>query len=211
MAEHGLSFWIEYGSQNILFDTGQTNALVKNAELLDIDLSKTNAVILSHGHYDHTGGLEAVLNAAPQATVYLHPDAPKIRYSCPPGKNPKDISMPPGTCQKIAESVSKGAVIYTPKPESICPGIRVTGTIPRMTNYEDTGGPFYLDKKSNTKDALNDDQALMISTAKGLIVILGCAHAGIVNTLEYIKTLTQQPILRRTGRHTSKSRVERKA
>lgn len=212
-AEHGLSFWIEYGSQNILFDTGQTEALIENAELLDIDLSKTDAVVLSHGHYDHTGGLQAVLNVAPKAIVYLHPDAPKLRYSCPPGKDPKEISMPPGACQKIAELVPKGSVIYTQKPETICPGITVTGTIPRTTDYEDTGGPFYLDKESHTKDALNDDQALMISTTKGLVVILGCAHAGLINTLEYIKTLTQQPIVAVLGgmhlRSASKERLER--
>ncbi|MBL7215193.1 MAG: iron-sulfur cluster assembly scaffold protein [Phycisphaerae bacterium] len=213
LAEHGLSFWIEYGGKNILFDTGQTDALVKNAELLDIDLSKTDAIILSHGHYDHTGGLEAVLKLAPNAIVYLHPDAPKLRYSCPPQKPPKDISMPPTACRKIAESVTKGNVIYTARPESIYPGVTVTGTIPRTTSYEDTGGSFFLDKKSQAPDQLNDDQALTIFTAKGLVVIVGCSHAGIVNTLEYIKTLTQEPIYAVLGgthlRAASKERLKK--
>lgn len=212
-AEHGLSYWIEYGSQKILFDTGQTNAVVENAELLDIDLSQTDAIVLSHGHYDHTGGLQAVLERAPEAVVYLHPDAPKVRYSCPPGKPAKDISMPPGACQRIAEAASQNRLVYTQTPESVCPGIIVTGSVPRITHYEDTGGPFFLDKQAQTPDALLDDQALTISTAKGIVVILGCAHAGVVNTLDHIASLTPQPIYAVLGgthlRAASKDRIEK--
>ena len=213
LAEHGLSFWIEYGGKNILFDTGQSDAFIKNAELLDIDLSKTDAIILSHGHYDHTGGLEAVLNLAPNTRVYLHPDAPKIRYSCPPKKASKDISMPPGACQKIAELAPKAHIVYTTKPELIFPGLTVTGTIPRITDYEDTGGAFYLDKEGQNPDRLDDDQALMVSSAKGLVVILGCAHAGLINTLKYVTTRTKQPIYAVLGgmhlRSASKERIKK--
>jgi 7,8-dihydropterin-6-yl-methyl-4-(beta-D-ribofuranosyl)aminobenzene 5'-phosphate synthase len=213
IAEHGLSFWLEYAGKHILFDTGQTDALTKNAERLDIDLSKTDGVVLSHGHYDHTGGLEAVLALAPNAAVYLHPAAPKVRYSCPPAKTPKDISMPPEACQKIAEQVSKGNVVYTAKPETICPGVTVTGTIPRITDYEDTGGPFYLDKDGTTFDPLEDDQALIITTAKGLVVILGCAHAGVINTLEYVTALNRRPVYALLGgthlRAASKERMQK--
>ena len=212
LAEHGLSFWIETGGKNILFDTGQTDAFIKNAEMLDIDLSKTDVIVLSHGHYDHTGGLKAVLELAPNAIIYLHPDAPKLRYSCPPEKPPKDISMPQKACQKIADAVAKGNVIYTAKPESIFSGVTVTGTIPRITDYEDTGGPFYLEKKAQTPDRLDDDQALMISTAKGLAVILGCAHAGLVNTLQHVTEITKKPIHTVLGgthlRSASKERIE---
>ena len=75
LAEHGLSFWIEYANKRILFDTGQSNILVKNAKALGIDLAETDAIVLSHGHYDHTGGLAAVLNIAEKAKIYLHPGA----------------------------------------------------------------------------------------------------------------------------------------
>jgi 7,8-dihydropterin-6-yl-methyl-4-(beta-D-ribofuranosyl)aminobenzene 5'-phosphate synthase len=193
-AEHGLSFWIEYGGRHILFDTGQTDALVKNADLLDIDLSKTDAVILSHGHYDHTGGLTAVLELAPNAVVCLHPDAPRIRFSCPSGKPPKNVSMPEAACQKIAELVADNRLIYSAKPETLYPGVTVTGPIPRLTAYEDTGGPFYLDQDAINPDTLEDDQALTIATANGLVVILGCAHAGLINTLDYATTLSPKPI-----------------
>ncbi len=194
LAEHGLSFWIEFAGKNILFDTGQSDATIRNADLLDIDLSKTDTIILSHGHYDHTGGLETVLDLAPNAALYLHPDAAGVRYSCHPGKPPKDVSMPSTVCEKIAESVSRGTLIYSATPQSIAPNVTVTGAIPRLTDYEDTGGPFYLDTECQNPDPLNDDQALMISTSNGLVIVLGCAHAGLINTLKYARKLTNQPI-----------------
>ncbi len=193
-AEHGLAFWIEYGGQNILFDTGQTDALVENAAMLDIDLSRTDAVILSHGHYDHTGGLKTVLDRAPNAAVYLHPNAPRVRYSCPAGKTAKNIAMPQQACEKIAELAAKNKVLYTANPHAVYPGVMVTGAIPRLTDYEDTGGPFYLDQQGQTPDAIEDDQALVITTGKGLVVISGCAHAGVVNTLSYVQKLSDKPI-----------------
>lgn len=75
LGEHGLSFWVEYGNQRILFDTGQSELLVENARILGVNLAKTDAIVLSHGHYDHTGGLAAVLDIAPRAIVYVHPAA----------------------------------------------------------------------------------------------------------------------------------------
>jgi 7,8-dihydropterin-6-yl-methyl-4-(beta-D-ribofuranosyl)aminobenzene 5'-phosphate synthase len=193
ISEHGLSLWIEYAGRNILFDTGQTDAIIKNAELLDIDLSKTDIIVLSHGHYDHTGGLKAVLEIAPNAIIYMHPDAPKVRYGCRPGKKAKDISMPDDACQKVAEMAAKNRVVYsTTRPQLLHGKLMVTGTIPRITDYEDVGGPFYLDKAAQTPDPLNDDQAIYIDLPKGLLVIVGCAHSGIVNTLDFIHTLTGQ-------------------
>ena len=80
-AEHGLSFWIEVDGKSILFDAGQGCVFANNAQALGIDLHRTDAVILSHGHYDHTGGIPWILQAAPQAVVYAHPSILKERYS----------------------------------------------------------------------------------------------------------------------------------
>lgn len=193
-SEHGLSFWIEFAGKNILFDTGRSDAIIRNAEFLDIDLTKTDIVVLSHGHYDHTGGLCAVLELAPDAQVYLHPDAARIRYSCHRGKAPKEISMPHAACEKLGTLFPKGRIFFTAKPHTIAPNLTITGAIPRTNNFEDTGGPFYLEDDCRSADPLTDDQALLITTPKGLVVILGCSHAGIVNTLNYAASLTQQPI-----------------
>jgi 7,8-dihydropterin-6-yl-methyl-4-(beta-D-ribofuranosyl)aminobenzene 5'-phosphate synthase len=193
-SEHGLSFWIENGGKHILFDAGQTDLLVRNAALLDIDLSKTDAIVISHGHYDHTGAIKTVLEAAPNAAIYLHPNAPKRRYSCHAGKPSRDLSIPIPICQKIAESVPKGRVLYTDRPIAIYPGLLVTGPIPRHTDFEDTGGPFFLDPDGQTPDPLEDDQSLVISTANGTAVVLGCAHSGLINTLTYAAGLFPQPV-----------------
>ena len=73
--EHGLSFWIEYGDQRVLFDTGQTGLLIENAGILGIDVAKTDAIVLSHGHYDHTGGLVDILNCiGKKVPVVAHPN-----------------------------------------------------------------------------------------------------------------------------------------
>ncbi|MEN8126965.1 MAG: iron-sulfur cluster assembly scaffold protein [Planctomycetota bacterium] len=191
-SEHGLSFWIEYNGRHILFDTGQSDLALRNAKKLSVDLSKTDAIVLSHGHYDHTGGLKAVLDKAPKAMIYLHPDAPKVRYSFNRGKTPRQISMPQTCCDALAEAVPKGTVVYTEKPQRIYPGVMVTGSIPRMMKYEDTGGAFYDDIEGAIADKIVDDQAMLIDTPQGLVVILGCAHSGVVNTLHYAAKLTGQ-------------------
>jgi 7,8-dihydropterin-6-yl-methyl-4-(beta-D-ribofuranosyl)aminobenzene 5'-phosphate synthase len=80
-AAHGLSLWIEYAGKKILFDTGPDDAVVKNARLLGVDLKSADAIVLSHGHYDHTGGLKAVLELAPNARVYVHPAALEPKFS----------------------------------------------------------------------------------------------------------------------------------
>ena len=190
--EHGLSFWIEVANKKILFDTGQSDRLMQNAKTLGIDLSQTDAVVISHGHYDHTGGLQAVLNAAPGAAVYIHPDAPRIRYSCRPGQPPKNIAMGVEACRKLAEAAAKANIVYTTQPSQIAAGLTVTGPVPRCTDYEDTGGPFFLDKDAQNPDPITDDQALLIRTAKGLVVILGCAHAGLINTFRHAAAISGQ-------------------
>ena len=83
LPEHGLSLWIETGGKHILFDTGQGNALVENARRLGVPLEETDIVVLSHGHYDHSGGLANVLTIAPRAKILLHPGATIARYSLP--------------------------------------------------------------------------------------------------------------------------------
>jgi 7,8-dihydropterin-6-yl-methyl-4-(beta-D-ribofuranosyl)aminobenzene 5'-phosphate synthase len=183
-AEHGLSFWIEYGDRHVLFDTGQSDLLVQNAKALNIDLARADAIVLSHGHYDHTGGLSTVLGMAPKARLYLHPAAlePKYSQSTPKGRS---IGMPTSARQAIQNR----EVVWTDSPTEIFDGMSLTGQVPRANNFEDVGGPFFLDEDCRQPDPLLDDQALFIESTKGLIVVLGCAHAGVVNTLQWISEL----------------------
>lgn len=190
-SEHGLSLWIEYKGKKILFDTGQSNLLIQNAEKLDIDLSKTNAIVLSHGHHDHTGGLIGVLNYAPRAHVYFNHKAIEAKYSCKNG-GPRYIGIQEQIKQQLVHKFKFGEATCTNNKTLIFNGAAVTGQVPRRNDYEDTGGYFYNDKACTCIDSLVDDQSLFFECPKGLVVILGCSHSGVVNTLDYISELTDQ-------------------
>jgi 7,8-dihydropterin-6-yl-methyl-4-(beta-D-ribofuranosyl)aminobenzene 5'-phosphate synthase len=189
--EHGLSLWLEFGDKRILFDTGQTDMLLRNAKLLGIDLKSADAIVISHGHYDHTGGLKAVLGIAPNATIYLHPEALKPKYSQKDNKI-RMIGMPDSAKEAMCVMANNGRVFWTEMPTEIFPGLFVTGTIPRITGFEDSGGNFFINQNCQKKDELLDDQAIFFETKQGLVVLLGCAHAGLVNTLDYVVKLTKQ-------------------
>jgi 7,8-dihydropterin-6-yl-methyl-4-(beta-D-ribofuranosyl)aminobenzene 5'-phosphate synthase len=192
LAEHGWALWIEYGKHKILFDTGPGNVIQTNAAQLGIDLSETDAIVLSHGHYDHTGGLIQVLDAAPQTKVYLHPEAVKPKFSCYGNQSCHSIGMPTKAAQSMREHSSAQNIAWMKEPREIFPGLVATGSIRQLTEYEDVGGPFYLDALGTQPDPLLDDQALFFESNQGLVVILGCAHAGVVNTLHHIMDLSGQ-------------------
>ncbi len=190
ISEHGLAMWIERSGHKLLFDTGQSNAVKKNAQVLGVNLQKTDAIVLSHGHYDHTGGFQAVLDNVYHVDVYLHPQAVNSKYACYNDKPSRYIGMPPLIAQNLNESNKVKNIIWTEKPMDINPGFTVTGPIPRLTDFEDVGGSFFLDVDGKRRDALVDDQALFFESGEGLVVVVGCAHSGIVNTLDYISQLT---------------------
>lgn len=188
-SEHGLSFWIEFEGRHILFDTGQSDIIIKNAKLLNINLASAEAIVLSHGHYDHTGGVPAVVNIARKVNIYSHPEALKPKFGRKNNKT-KTIGMPDSSKQVVLRLAGNKKIILTKTPTEVSKGFFVTGEIPRKTNFEDTGGDFFVDENCCKADNLPDDQAAYFKTDKGLVVLLGCAHAGVVNTLDYIVKLT---------------------
>jgi len=190
-SEHGLSFWIETEDGNILWDTGQTVLLINNAQKLGIPLQSTTHIALSHGHYDHTGGLLEVLKLAPHARVFGHPVMFIERFSrhekVPNSIKTVSIPFVKHIVEKRCNSLSLNA-----DPVEIHSGIFITGEIPRETDFEDTGGDFFIDVACTKSDPIVDDQALYIESSQGIVVILGCAHSGVVNTLNYISKLSGQ-------------------
>ena len=189
LGEHGLSFWLETPSWRVLFDTGAGAVLEGNAGTLGIDLSKADAIVLSHGHYDHTGGLAIVRKAAPQAKVFHHPTAFEPKYACMPDGTSRYIGLPPACMQTVRQG--KSVMVPTKGPVEVAAGLFVTGEIPRTNDFEDTGGPFFADEKCSQPDLLLDDQALFYECERGTVVVLGCAHAGVINTLQYVRKLTE--------------------
>jgi 7,8-dihydropterin-6-yl-methyl-4-(beta-D-ribofuranosyl)aminobenzene 5'-phosphate synthase len=193
IAEHGLSVWIETGAHRFLFDTGQGPALGVNARTLGIPLEKTEAVMLSHGHYDHTGGLLHVMSLQERPTVCAHPAALEPKYAFSPGTSSRDIGMPPRVKDLV---LSRADLRPVQGPVELGGGLFLTGPVPRRTGYEDTGGPFFADASGRTPDLMPDDQAAFLHTHKGVHVVLGCAHAGVINTLAYILELTGKTPIR---------------
>lgn len=184
LGEHGLSFFLEAEGQRLLFDTGQGLTLGHNAEKLGISLQNLDAIILSHGHYDHAGGVPSILDYSANTDLFLHPQAIAPKYS-PRG----NIGSPIDNTDVLKSHFRR--LVWTEKPTEIRPGIYTTGTIPRPHPLEDTGGTFWHDREHTEIDHLWDDQALYIQAPEGIVVILGCAHAGVINTLNYIAQLTQ--------------------
>ena len=188
MAEHGLALWINTGAMRLLFDTGQSDLIIANAHKLSVAPDTVDLIALSHGHYDHCGGLAAVLANAPSAVpVYAHPAAfePKYRRM---ESAVKDIGIPRPDLEAIRRRRETVRAVTT--PTEIAPGLFLTGEIPRVHPEEQGGTGFCLDADGRQPDPFLDDQALFIKTSGGTIVILGCAHAGVINTLEYIRRLT---------------------
>lgn len=183
LGEHGLSYLIETGESRILFDTGQGLVLQHNAKQLGISLQNLDAIVLSHGHYDHAGGLMIVLDECNLTKLFLHPSALQPKFS-----SRGDIGSPIQDRETLEKKFSQ--LIWTDKPTEIIPGVYVTGTIPRLHPLEDTGGNFWQDSQHDQVDFLLDDQALFIDAPEGLVVVLGCAHAGVINTLNYIAQIT---------------------
>jgi len=189
--EHGLSFWIEAGPTRVLFDTGQTpEVLFHNAEWLGIDLETTDAIVLSHGHYDHTGGLEKVLNRTRAPRLFLHPRALARRYSRKNDGTVQEIGIPSALDRGFLRAHSS-SLVWTDRSARVADELWVTGPVSRTTGYEDTGGDFFLDERCGTPDLIDDDQAVFFDTAQGSVVLLGCAHAGVVNTLHHVQELTE--------------------
>lgn len=198
MAEHGLAFWIEFGGAKLLFDTGQGTALEANARTLGVDLSTADMVALSHGHYDHTGSLPLALEQAPTARLHCHPAVIKPRYSIRNGVA-KAIGMPE-PARKAIDRLPAQQRVFETRPVLWSADVGLTGPIPRRTTFETTGGPFFLDRQGSQPDAIEDDQALWVRVHEGIVVVTGCCHSGLINTLTRVRELAgDDPILALIG------------
>ncbi len=187
-AEHGLALWIVAEGRHTLFDTGQGPALPANAGALGVDLRTISQLVLSHGHYDHTGGLAHVLQEAPNVHVYCHPAVVQPRYS-KRKEGPKGIHMP-GQARSALDRVPEKQLHWASEATFITKAMGLTGPIPRQTPYEDSGGPFFLDPGVRHPDPIEDDMALWIATEDGLVICVGCCHAGIINTIDHIRRVS---------------------
>ncbi len=195
IAEHGWSVFIETLQANYLWDTGGGSALIHNAHYFGVDLASIEAIMISHHHIDHTGGVLSALQAIPQddiqqtIPIYSHPDLFKTSYSRHPGKPLKYIGIPHS--RSILETT--GADFrFSRQWQQIGPGMYMTGEVPRSTTFE-SPDPDLVHRGADGRlviDPIADDQSLVIDTPEGLVVLLACSHAGVINILNYIMDKT---------------------
>jgi 7,8-dihydropterin-6-yl-methyl-4-(beta-D-ribofuranosyl)aminobenzene 5'-phosphate synthase len=194
LAEWGLSILVEADNHKILLDTGTTFSTAHNAISLGVDLSQIDRIVFSHGHFDHTGGLLHILKMMKgQIEVIAHPDIWTAKYGRRPGEKERYAGVP---FPKEAAETLGASFNLTKEPLWISENIVTSGEIPMITEYEKIDPILYVKKNGELKpDPLWDDQALFVKSEKGLIIILGCAHRGVINTIRHAQELTRvEPI-----------------
>ncbi len=190
--EHGLAFLIETKSGlMLLFDTGRSGTvLLHNLELLDIEPEAINTLAISHAHYDHTGGLPALLDQVTEITLYAHPDLFRERFSR--RKELKSVGLP--LKREVLEQ--RLAFQLSAEPTEILPGVWTTGEITDRAEPEGRSAHHLVRSSSSSlrggtegwePDPYRDDMALVLETGQGLVVLCGCCHAGLLNTLAHVR------------------------
>ena len=189
LGEWGLSILIEADGYKILMDTGQGLSAAYNAITLGIDLSQIDKIVFSHGHLDHTGGLLHILKMVKgKVEVIAHPDIWAFKYARRSEQVVDYIGVP--FPREAAETLG-ASFNLTKEPVWISENIVTSGEISMITEYENIDSILYVKEKGVLKpDPLWDDQALFIKSEKGLIIITGCTHRGIINTIRYAQKLT---------------------
>jgi 7,8-dihydropterin-6-yl-methyl-4-(beta-D-ribofuranosyl)aminobenzene 5'-phosphate synthase len=182
--EHGLAFLIETERGRVLFDTGQSGTvLLHNLELLDIEPKVISALAISHAHYDHTGGLPALLDQVAGIPLHAHPDLFRERFS-----------RREGSLKSVGLSLTKEeldqrlTLRLSAEPMETLPGVWTTGEITDRTEPEGSSA-YHLVRGAEgwEPDPYRDDMALVLETEGGLAVVCGCCHAGLLNTLAHVR------------------------
>jgi 7,8-dihydropterin-6-yl-methyl-4-(beta-D-ribofuranosyl)aminobenzene 5'-phosphate synthase len=190
LAEWGLSILVEVDGM----DTGLNFSAVHNAQLMGIDLSNIDRIVLSHGHADHTGGLREVLKLKGKIEVIAHPDIWARKYTRRDSEEKEQYIGVPFSREELE---SRGARFnLTKEPVYITKNIFTTGEIPMITDYEEIESNLFVKEGGRLlPDPLADDIALVINTEYGLVVVLGCAHRGIINTLRHAQNLAGKDLV----------------
>ena len=183
-AEPAVSYWIEDNNKKLLFDVGYSDIFIKNAKKLNIDLKQADCLVLSHGHFDHTGGIEPYINFAGPRTKNIRLVAHPFIFNQKIYEGFGDI----GTKQRKKEIQKYFDLNLSKKPLWLTENLCFLGHILRKNNFE-AKEPLGIVIKNGKKspDYLMDDSALVYKSKRGIVVITGCSHSGISNIIEYAK------------------------
>ncbi len=191
--EHGFCALIEKDDMQFLYDTGRFGACIDNAEAMKIDLTNVGKILLSHGHIDHTGGIEKVLKTIDRPVdIYAHPKIFESKfivgeqYKKSFGRQDVFIGIP--FDRPYLEKMLNATFQLQNGFSEVTKGVWLTGEVPLSNEVEKIPESFLVERDGViVKDDFADDNSLLIDTDNGLVVVLGCAHRGIVNILTYAK------------------------
>lgn len=188
IAEHGLSIYIETAERRILFDAGATDILTHNAEKMGVDLADADLAVVSHGHYDHTGGFPEFCRINGRALIYIHRDAFRESYSMRDGRL---YGSNDGIRWKADEMARiRDRLVMTDGPVWITDDICVTGSITKEEGFVPSERFYYRDKDGNiVEDDMSHEQCLVIREPGGIYIFSGCSHTGVISAMDTAKSL----------------------
>ena len=194
IAEHGLSVYMETGERKLIFDLGASDIYIQNAKRMHVDLEQVDAAVISHGHYDHTGGVPSFCKMNQKAKIYIHEKAFAVTYGMEDGKLDKEPCSIRWTSEQ-RESL-EARLVLTNGALWLTEDIAVSGTIPKSGGFQPTEAFYQIDASGNlTADPLEHEQFLAVRVrevnekSKGIFIFSGCSHNGVIPCLNYAKTL----------------------
>ena len=191
-AEHGLSFFAQYGEHRILFDCGQSGAALENAKILGLPVGKAEAVVISHSHYDHGGGYRAFAEAGCRAPLYTGKNffQPKFARA---GESLRDLSPGFDLGYLWEKGITHRAVSDLTE---LFPGVYLIGNFPRKHSFEKIPERFLRKTPEGLiPDDFSDEICMAFQISGGLAVLVGCSHPGILNMVTHVKEILNQPVL----------------
>ncbi len=192
MGEHGFAALIKTPTTRLLMDTGQGLGLAHNAKALKIDLAALDGVVISHGHYDHTGGLMQLPAREQPLPIHAHPDLFAGKYLLPKDQDPTYIGIP--FSQPALEETLNARFAFHSSFTEIAPGVFFSGQVPRTGSFEPSDERLVKQTPDGfVPDPFNDDASLLIETPAGPVILTGCAHSGIVNIMEHFAQKSGHP------------------
>lgn len=183
--EHGFALALEIHGKKILFDTGAGKTLAPNSVRCGYHAKDFDLLVISHGHYDHTGGLAWFLGENDHAVIYGGEGIHRDRFSLVPDQPARNIAMPK-SCRDAWLALPAHRRVGWNTTGPVTTSLFLTGPIPRRSG-EDCGGSFWLDRACTIPDLITDERSLIVRFSGNDLLITGCCHAGIVNTLDYCR------------------------
>lgn len=185
-SEHGLAILIKLDKDTYwLWDTGQSSLFFESAKKLGLDLKNLKGVALSHGHYDHSGGLPTLLGETGfQGPIFAHPGCGNKRFKFQSGQRPRQIGL-----DTVAIPWPPPGFRAASKINALDNGLTMISQIRRRPGFHESVGGYFFDLSQKNPDQVDDDACLVLSSQGGPVIILGCCHSGLANTLYHVRDL----------------------